>query len=128
MIIQFKKNKQWGLKLKYFANSESLWLGNFLIDGGSLWTDHYREWAASKTFVYSEANDTYLEKENGYVYICDLFIDDSRSGPCYEITIADFIDLLDQWEKALATKPDVITITKENNKLIIKTEHAQSHS
>ena len=121
-IFQIGKDR---IFLKSYSSIESLWLGNFLLEIGDRWVESFKEWALNPQETYNSSNETYQEKENGYIYICDLFIDDPRSGPCYEISIANFIDLLDQWEKALATKPDSITITKEDNKLIVKTEHIQ---
>lgn len=128
MYIKFKRNSVLGENMSYlflekYSDEESLFLGKFLVRDLSVsWVESYKKWALSSNQLCASGNETYQEKEGGLIYIGDLFLEDPLEGPCYKLTTEEFIDLLDQWKAAVLTKPNAITITKENERLVVKAE------
>jgi hypothetical protein len=77
----------------------------------------YKEWALDKNTQYTGGNITALEKEDGYVLISDLYpIDEEEKNPTIvKMTEAQFVQLLEDWEKVYKTKPQEIMIIYEND-------------
>lgn len=123
MEIVIKKCSVLGFDMESYDSPESMFLGNFLLcDLSITFLDTYKKWALEPRARCSSGNETYQEKVDGYIYIGHLFLDDPLYGPCFKLTIREYISLLDQWKAAVNARPDVITITKENGRLVVKTE------
>jgi hypothetical protein len=97
-------------------------LGFFLSsDVGCGWSS-FKEFAFNEWEINTSSNITFLRKENGRVLLSDLYSEESEPTEL-EMTVEQFIQLLDDWEiKVCKTKPKEVLIKYENGEFIIETK------
>jgi|ERR1700733_3964319 len=104
------------------SNIEMNILGNFLTDDVGCRGSSFKEFAFNEWEVETASNITSLRKKNGNIFLSDLYSE--KSEPIeLEMTSAQFIQLLDDWEaKVCKKKPKEVTIKYENDQFTIETK------
>lgn len=113
---------------KYSTNVEMEILGFFLSRGAWLDVALFKEWAiANKEDPQSKfsygigANITYLEEDEGYIFVQDTACKE-KNPLRLKMFKSQFIQLLDDWdEKVCKKRPQVVLIKHENGQFIMDT-------
>ena len=99
-------------------------LGLFLISDVSRGSDclFFCEWALDNGQDCLSGNITYLEKENGYIFLTDLYSEETEPT-ALQLTQKQFIHILNEWEKICKLRPSEVLIKYENGKFVIETSN-----
>ncbi len=90
----------------------------------------YKEWALALNDPNSEygttcgGNCTYLEYENGTIFIDHEFLQDKKNPQLAKISREQFIKILDEWDQKVVKvdpKPKEVIIKQEGDQLFIET-------
>jgi hypothetical protein len=105
------------LNVYVIANYEGAiaFLYDFLIDIPLQAIPFYIQWAQQSLNDTGETNSTILIKNSSHIIIGSLFSEQKDKGPFFQTSIAQFIKLLQEWEKLVATKTKKITITQSDD-------------
>ena len=107
---------------RYSSNVEMCILGNFLAtDVGCYYWPAFRNFAINTWEDSTSSNITCLEKEGLYIYLSDLYSEEEEPTRL-KIGIAQYIQLLDDWEeKVCKHKPREVLIKEENGQFTVET-------
>lgn len=98
-------------------------LGRFFISDVRESSLSYRNWALSDPNLSACGNVTSLDKEDGNICLSDLYSEESVPAEL-EMTLAQFVQLLDDWEKKVCkAKPTEVIIKHENDQFIVETKN-----
>jgi len=122
-FVTFEHN---GLHYAYDdSNSLKIYLlGRFLISDARYGVSNFRKWALDDKDDYTSSNITELDKEDGYIYLSDIYSGEKVPTVC-KISIQQFVGLLDGWGIILASKPrpHKIRIIHKDNQFTIEIVH-----
>jgi hypothetical protein len=94
----------------------------FLTDDVGCYWPSFKKWALNNFETETSSNITSLRKENGYIYLSDLYSEEDVPTEL-KITVQQFVQLLDDWEaKVCKKKPKEVTIKYENDQFTIETK------
>jgi len=99
-----------------FNSDEMAILGSFLTTDYDLFgMDTLIKWAKAPNRCYTNANISYLEKENGTVSIGSLY----KKEPIitFDLSVKQFVELIESWEGLTEQKPQEIIIARDNDKI-----------
>jgi len=103
------------------SNMEMCVLGGFLTNDVRTSALFYKEWSLDDQGLGVSGNHTFLEKEDGYVYLTDIYSDEKIPTTC-KISVQQFAKLLGDWDTILkcVPRPLKIKIILENSEFAIK--------
>lgn len=102
------------------SNIEMIILGNLLADDVRDNTLSYKQTLADDKLRGQGGNFIFLEKENGYVLLSDLYSEEAIPTE-FKISRQQFIQLLDDWEeKVCKHMPKEVIIKYDNNQFILE--------
>lgn len=104
---------------------EIAYLGYFLTGIGPGSATSFIEWALNSHQLKIETNSAWLEKRNNHIRIGFLFADESDGGPYFEISVDQFVNLLQNWKLLITNDIQKISII-ENQGLITVKEYEES--
>jgi hypothetical protein len=103
------------------SNIEMTILGHFLSSDVGCYSPTFRKWASHATWRGGSGNITMIEKEDGYIYVSDLYSEEQEPTEL-KMTVEQFIQLLDDWqEKVCEHKPREVIIKHESDQFVIET-------
>jgi hypothetical protein len=98
-------------------------LGNFLKSDVRCYWPGFMEWALHDRGESISSNTTFLRKENGKVFLSDLYSEDDEPVEL-EMTLGQFIQILNAWqEKVCKMMPKEVIIKHENGEFVIETKN-----
>jgi len=110
-----------GYQYKDASDIEMNILGDFLISDVYR-PSSFREWFFDQSTPYASGNLTSLKKENGYVFLWELYSEET-SPTKLKVTYFQFLKLLDDWEeKVLKPRPKEVIIKYENDEFTVETK------
>ncbi|HEV2600873.1 MAG TPA: hypothetical protein VGT41_01115 [Candidatus Babeliales bacterium] len=124
--MKFGKLEYYLQRYRYSDSSgiEMSILGCFLSsDVGCSFSLSHKDWIPDDHLGYRFSNRTFLEKQDGYIYLSDLHSEEDVPTKL-KMCIEQFVQLLDDWnQKVCKLRPQVVIIKQENNQFIIETHH-----
>lgn len=98
-------------------------LGDFLSsDVGFYSAPSFKKYAFNNTQKYTNSNITALKKENGYIFLSDLYSEED-SPVSLKLSHDQFIKLLDDWQETVCkSKPKEVILKYENDQYIFETK------
>lgn len=97
-------------------------LGHFLATDVSDDIASFKEYAFNDWEQYICGNLTALEKENGYIFLSDLYSEE-KAPIVLKINLEQYVQILDNWqEKVWRLKPKEVIIKYENDQYIFETK------
>ena len=99
-------------------------LGHFLTsDVRCMNVNFYKKWGLDNNQDTTGGNITYLEKENGHIYLSDLYSEEKVPTKLI-MTIEQFVQLLGDWDiKVCKARPQEVSITYDNDQFTIEIPH-----
>lgn len=105
------------------SNIEMCILERFIADYCSSNTSSAKEWILDEQFTEGGGNSTWLEEENGYILVTDMYSEEELPT-VLKLSNDQLIKLLDDWqEKVLDLKPKEVTINYQYDKFTIETKN-----
>lgn len=96
-------------------------LGNFLASDYDCTWSSFREWALDEKWRGGSGNITMIEKDNGYIYLSNLYSDEAEPTEL-RMTVQQFVQLLDDWRSIVCkNKPREITVKRSEDHFVIET-------
>ncbi len=122
-FVKFVLDKNYGdYSDKKANNIEMCILGRFLSSDVRFSPATFKEWGLDDLDDSTSSNITALEKENGYVYLSDLYSEEEVPTKL-KMTVQQFVQLLDDWqEKVCKAKPQEVIIKHENGEFVFETK------
>ena len=106
----------YGYSSRDFNSDEMAILGAFFTTDYDLFgIETLIKWVKDPSQCYTNANLSYLEKENGIVSIGDLY--DEEPIITFDLSEKQFIELIESWEALVAQRPKEIIITRNNDQI-----------
>jgi hypothetical protein len=107
-------------RYKSGSNAQMDILGNFLASDYDCTWSSFKEWALDSNWRGASGNITMVEKDNGYIYLSNLYADeDEPTELC--MTVQQFVQLLDDWRTIVCPKkPKEVIIKQSNNQFILE--------
>jgi hypothetical protein len=92
-------------------------LGRFLSHDVGCFSKSFIEAATDPDFYGGCSNATFVEKEDGYMILSDIFPAEENLNPAqFKISIPTYIKLLEDWrDKVCKARPDEVTIWYEDD-------------
>ena len=98
-------------------------LGFFLKSDVGCRRSSFKEWGLDDSDIRTNSNITYLEKENGYIYLSDLYSEE-KVPTRLKMSIKQFVQILDDWDtKVCKVRPQEVIIKYENGEYSIETKN-----
>lgn len=99
-------------------------LGFFLSSDVRCYWPSFKKWALNDFETRTSSNVTFLRKNNGKTFLSDLYSEEPEPIEL-EMTIQQFVQLLDDWEtKVCKKKPKEVLIKHEDGQFTIETKEA----
>jgi hypothetical protein len=97
-------------------------LGNFLASDYDCSWSSFREWALNEEWRGGSGNITMIEKDNGYIYLSNLYSDEAEPIEL-RLTVQQFVQLLDDWRTIVCkNKPKEVIIKHDGSTFIVETK------
>jgi len=104
------------------ASDEMILLSMFLTTDYFVYFPGFlMKWLSDPAQDSTNANITYLQKDNGMIVVGDLYEEDPVL--VFQIPTDKFVKLLRDWKKAIEKKPKKIVITKEGGEITIESKN-----
>lgn len=98
-------------------------LGNFLASDYDCTWSSFKEWALDEKWRGGSGNITMIEKDNGYIYLSNLYSDEAEPTEL-RMTVAQFVQLLDDWRNAVCkSNPKTVMIRYEQDQFILEAQN-----
>lgn len=120
---KLKLNPAWNIYTCIEASDKEMTiLGNMLADDVRDNALSYKQTISDHKLRGQGGNFTFMEKENGYVLISDLYAEEPIPTE-FKISQQSFIHLLDEWQdKVYKSKPQDVIITYNDDRFNIETK------
>jgi hypothetical protein len=108
-------------RYKSGSNAQMDILGNFLAyDYDCRWSS-FKEWAFDATWRGGSGNITMIEKENGHIYLSNLYSEEDEPTEL-RMPVQQFVQLLDDWRNIVCRdKPQEVIIKWEHDQFTLET-------
>jgi len=104
------------------ASDEMILLSMFLTTDYFVYFPGFlMKWLSDPAQDATNANLTYLQKEDGMIVVGDLY--EEEPIIVFQIPIDRFAKFLDDWKKVIDKKPKKIIITKEGDEITVESKN-----